>query len=98
MRRFFAAILLVVWATVPAEHQVFDFVNLDRLNRKLRGRVVDFTENHGADRRIYSPILGRPRDLYVYLPPATTQGSLTRWSYSFMAPISTSTISSTLAI
>ena len=69
MRRFFAAIVLVVWATVPANAQVFDFVNLDRLNRKLRGRVVDFTENHGADRRIYSPILGRPRDLYVYLPP-----------------------------
>ena len=48
---------------------MFDWVNLDRLNGKLYGRVVDFTQNHGADRRMYSPILGRPRDLYVYLPP-----------------------------
>ena len=31
--------------------------------------MIDYTQNHGADRRIYSPILGRPRDLYVYLPP-----------------------------
>ena len=49
--------------------QVFDLVNLDHLNSKLHGRVIDFTQNHGADRRICSPILGRPRDLYVYLPP-----------------------------
>ena len=49
--------------------QVFELVNLDHLNGKLHGRVIDFTQNHGADRRIYSPILGRPRDLYVYLPP-----------------------------
>ena len=48
---------------------MFDLVSLDHLNRKLCGRVVDYTQNHGADRRIYSPILGRPRDLYVYLPP-----------------------------
>jgi hypothetical protein len=48
---------------------VFNWVNLDHLNSKLRGRVIDFTENHGSDRRIYSPILERPRDLYVYLPP-----------------------------
>ncbi len=49
--------------------QVFELVSLDRLNHKLSGRVVDYTQNHGADRRMYSPILGRPRDLYVYLPP-----------------------------
>ena len=55
--------------TAPARAQVFDLVNLDHLNGKLCGRVVDYTQNHGADRRIYSPILGRPRDLYVYLPP-----------------------------
>ena len=44
-------------------------MSLDHLNRKLCGRVVDYTQNHGADRRLASPILGRPRDLYVYLPP-----------------------------
>jgi pimeloyl-ACP methyl ester carboxylesterase len=42
---------------------------LDRLNPLLSGRVVDFTHNHGADQRLYSAILGQPRDLYVYVPP-----------------------------
>jgi S-formylglutathione hydrolase FrmB len=69
MRCFFAAIVVVIWVATPARAQVFDLVNLDHLNKKLRGRVVDYTQNHGADRRMYSPILGRPRDLYVYLPP-----------------------------
>ena len=42
---------------------------MDRVNQRLSGTVVDYTHNHGADRRIFSPILGMPRDLYVYLPP-----------------------------
>jgi S-formylglutathione hydrolase FrmB len=42
---------------------------LDRANRHLAGQVLDFTRNHGADRRIWSPALGEKRDLYVYLPP-----------------------------
>ncbi|MFO0970193.1 MAG: alpha/beta hydrolase-fold protein [Gemmataceae bacterium] len=42
---------------------------LDRVNRKLHGQVLDFTHNHGCDRRIWSPALGQKRDLYVYLPP-----------------------------
>jgi poly(3-hydroxybutyrate) depolymerase len=69
MRRVAAALLLIASATAGAQAQVCNRVNLDRLNRKLNGRVVDFTQNHGADRRIWSPILGRSRDLYVYLPP-----------------------------
>ena len=69
MRRVVAALVLLASAAAPARAQVFDLVNLDHLNGKLRGRVIDFTQNHGADRRICSPILGRPRDLYVYLPP-----------------------------
>jgi S-formylglutathione hydrolase FrmB len=43
--------------------------SLEACNRRLCGQVVDFTHNHGADRRIWSPALGQPRDLYVYLPP-----------------------------
>jgi S-formylglutathione hydrolase FrmB len=43
--------------------------DLEKLNRKLAGRVLDFTNNHGADRRIWSPALQEWRDLYVYLPP-----------------------------
>ena len=69
MRRVAAALLLIASTALPARSQVFNWVNLDHLNSKLRGRVIDFTENHGSDRRIFSPILGRPRDLYVYLPP-----------------------------
>jgi poly(3-hydroxybutyrate) depolymerase len=69
MRRLIAALVLLASISVPAEAQIFDTVNLHHLNRELCGRVVDYTHNHGADRRLCSPILGRPRDLYVYLPP-----------------------------
>jgi pimeloyl-ACP methyl ester carboxylesterase len=43
--------------------------DLDRVNRRLGGQVIDYTRNHGADRRIWSPALQQPRDLYVYVPP-----------------------------
>jgi len=36
---------------------------------RIQGTVLDFTHNHGRDRRIYSPSLGCKRDLYLYLPP-----------------------------
>lgn len=42
---------------------------LNCLNRRLAGQVVDHTANHGVDRRIYSKSLGQYRDIYVYLPP-----------------------------
>ena len=42
---------------------------LEVLAPKLCGTILDFTRNHGADRRIYSPSLKSKRDLYVYLPP-----------------------------
>jgi S-formylglutathione hydrolase FrmB len=35
----------------------------------LAGTLLDFTANHGADRRIWSPALGERRAVYVYLPP-----------------------------
>lgn len=38
-------------------------------NKHLAGQVVDHTWNHGSDRRIFSPVLGQHRDVYVYLPP-----------------------------
>ncbi|MCZ2342859.1 MAG: hypothetical protein LC104_13880 [Bacteroidales bacterium] len=44
-----------------------------RLNRKLAGRVLDFTRNHGCDRRIWSSALCEKRDAYVYLPPGYDQ-------------------------
>jgi S-formylglutathione hydrolase FrmB len=53
----------------PARAQHLDSVRLERLNHRLSGHVIDYTNNHGSDRRIFSPILGMRRDLYVYLPP-----------------------------
>jgi S-formylglutathione hydrolase FrmB len=47
---------------------------LDRLNRRLHGQVLDFTHNHGRDRRIWSAALHQYRDLYVYLPPGYDAG------------------------
>jgi S-formylglutathione hydrolase FrmB len=41
----------------------------ERVNRQLHGQLLDFTNNHGHDRRLWSPSLGQKRDLYVYLPP-----------------------------
>jgi S-formylglutathione hydrolase FrmB len=49
---------------------------LDRLNQRLAGHLVDYTHNHGADRRIWSPTLEQWRDLYVYLPPGFDPGRL----------------------
>jgi S-formylglutathione hydrolase FrmB len=46
------------------------------VNRCLKGRVIDYTANHGHDNRIWSPALGRKRDLYVYLPPNYDPSSL----------------------
>jgi poly(3-hydroxybutyrate) depolymerase len=73
MRRRAAVLSLIVLACASfprgASAQFRNWVNLDHLNHKLAGTVVDFTHNHKADRRIYSPVLGMKRDLYVYLPP-----------------------------
>ena len=57
MGRVAAALLLLALTAAPAR-QVFNWVNIDHLNQKLCGQVIDFTHNHGADRRICSPILG----------------------------------------
>jgi S-formylglutathione hydrolase FrmB len=53
----------------PLERWFHPADELARVNRSLHGRVVDYTCNHGADRRIWSAALGERRDLYVYLPP-----------------------------
>lgn len=67
---FVVLFLVILGNTEPASaHLLPRPRKLDRLHRKLHGRVVDFTHNHGQDRRIWSPALGERRDLYVYLPP-----------------------------
>ena len=42
---------------------------LNRINRGLHGRVVDYTDRHEGDHRIFSAALQEKRGLYVYLPP-----------------------------
>src|SRR5687768_6996264 len=42
---------------------------LQRVQERLCGQLLDFTHNHGRDRRIWSAALCQRRDLYVYLPP-----------------------------
>ena len=39
------------------------------INGKLRGQLLDFTNNHGQDNRIWSAALCQKRDMYVYVPP-----------------------------
>lgn len=46
-----------------------DRSELQLLNRKIQGTLVDHTANHGQDNRIWSRALHQRRDLYVYLPP-----------------------------
>jgi S-formylglutathione hydrolase FrmB len=60
---------------------------LDRANRHLAGQLVDYTHNHGADRRIWSVALNEPRDLYIYLPPGfdpSHQYPVIIWLHGFM--------------
>jgi S-formylglutathione hydrolase FrmB len=63
-----ALTLLVGLAPAAANHLPRPF-ELDRLNRRLSGQVIDHTRHHGSDRRIWSEALGEKREMYVYLPP-----------------------------
>ena len=42
---------------------------LEKLNCTMAGHVVDYTNNHGRDNRLWSAALCEKRDMYVYLPP-----------------------------
>jgi S-formylglutathione hydrolase FrmB len=73
-RSFWLAFGLLVVAPLPPI-QARDLIvrgrrELEAVNRRLHGQVVDYTHNHGADRRIWSEALGQKRDVYVYLPPS----------------------------
>jgi S-formylglutathione hydrolase FrmB len=73
MRALFAFAVLVALAVVPAPARADGVLrrapNLDQINAGLAGQIVDFTNNHGKDCRIWSEALCAKRDLYVYLPP-----------------------------
>ena len=53
----------------PALANVFDTVELAVIRHQIQGTLLDFTANHGRDKRVFSPSLGMCRDVYVYLPP-----------------------------
>src|SRR5207253_8487058 len=64
-----AALGLAAWSSDAGECVLPRLFELERVNRRLDGHVVDYTHDHGADRRLWSEALGERRDLYVYLPP-----------------------------
>jgi S-formylglutathione hydrolase FrmB len=65
--------LVLLLALCPAPVQALawrkDNAELNKINKRIAGKVIDHTANHGADHRIWSRALGQRRDLYVYLPP-----------------------------
>jgi S-formylglutathione hydrolase FrmB len=87
--RSLLAIITVASLGSMAEAMPFQlprFWELDRLNAGIKGHVCDFTHNHGADHRMWSPALGEKRDMYVYLPPGydgVKQYPLMIWLHGF---------------
>jgi S-formylglutathione hydrolase FrmB len=65
--------MLALWVDVLGLGQAPSCVcgpaELRHVQRRLQGQILDFTHNHGHDRRIWSGALQQKRDLYVYLPP-----------------------------
>lgn len=80
------AILLIATSSVAALPRIPRPWENQRLNKQLHGTLVDFTANHGVDRRMWSPALQERRDLYVYLPPGydgKKQYPLVIWLHGF---------------
>jgi hypothetical protein len=78
------AALAIAAPAAPADPG--DLLRLHCVNRKLHGQLVDYTNNHGHDRRLWSEALHEKRDLYVYLPPGfdpNKQYPLALWLHAF---------------
>ena len=83
--------LSIAFAVISALHAtpltVCTKKEIIRLNEKIHGSVVDFTNNHGVDRRFYSQALCSKRDMYVYLPPCFDDAKrypLMIWMHGFV--------------
>ena len=66
------ALAVLAWSLLACSAQAHILprpLKLACVNLKLAGRIVDHTNNHLGDRRMWSQALGEKRDLYVYLPP-----------------------------
>jgi S-formylglutathione hydrolase FrmB len=63
--------LFILWVPLSAcqANWLWSRYDLERVNRRIHGQVVDHTANHGEDHRIWSAALHEQRGLYVYLPP-----------------------------
>src|SRR5262245_57749381 len=57
------------FAQEPGKAKGKDEFDMISLCRRLKGRIVDHTSNHGQDNRIWSRSLHQWRDVYIYLPP-----------------------------
>jgi enterochelin esterase-like enzyme len=67
LRAILVLLICSIAASAQAQQQQFRSVRL--INEKLAGRIDDYTHNHCEDNRIYSSLLGRKQDVYVYVPP-----------------------------
>ena len=63
------AVCVVTAIVCPARAQLDDGIHGIWTKQHLAGQIINYTNKHAHDRRIFSPILGMPRDLSVYLPP-----------------------------
>lgn len=53
----------------PPHDKGYDEFDIVHVCRRIKGRMIDHTGNHGRDHRMWSRALHQWRDLYVYLPP-----------------------------
>lgn len=70
LRSFLIALAAVVFTYAMAEgDDSKDQFNLIGIGHRIKGKIIDHTNNHGRDHRIWSRSLHQWRDLYIYLPP-----------------------------
>jgi S-formylglutathione hydrolase FrmB len=65
--------LVALWVDVfglgEAPPPFLGFQQVQHVNRKMQGQLIDFTCSQGTDRRLWSPALQQRRSLFVYVPP-----------------------------
>jgi S-formylglutathione hydrolase FrmB len=90
LRRYPRLISVVAAAIIAQSAVALPFCHrhdLALLNRRICGHVIDYTKDHGADRRIWSPALCQKRDMYIYVPPGFDCGKqypAMLWLHGFM--------------
>ncbi len=67
-----AAVITPARGQEPPKVKDFDEFDFIRVCKRLKGRMIDHTGNHGRDHRMWSRSLHQWRDLYVYVPPGYT--------------------------